>query len=102
MVRTFPPAATTSPLRASWYCTRPVLGETRTRSCNIALIDQRFSFGERLFGLLDVGLRRPQLRLIFGRLAFPCRAHGRVNCAPFRAISVLAPSALPTPQAQNA
>ena len=34
-MKTFPPAAITSPLRASWYCTRPVRGEMRTRSFKI-------------------------------------------------------------------
>ena len=38
MVTIGAPAATTSPARASWYCTRPLRGDTSVRSLMIASI----------------------------------------------------------------
>ena len=34
----------------------------------ITLIDERFSFSQGLFGLIEIGLRRPELGLVFRRL----------------------------------
>ena len=48
----------------------------------LALVDQRFRFGQCLLGLLQIGLRRPQLRFIFRR-RHPADDLSRLDLAAF-------------------
>ena len=48
----------------------------------ITLIDERFSFSQGLFGLIEIGLRRPQLCLVFRR-RYPSDHLARFDFAAF-------------------